>query len=176
MFLNDFSTQRFCLEELSESDFEFVYELVNTAGWIEFIGDKGVRSFEDAREYAKKMSDAPNIEWWNIKMVDTGCLAGVITFIKRDFLDHYDIGFALLPEFEGKGIAFEASKLVMDQAFGSGEHDVILGRTMKKNSKSINLLEKLGLKLLKESEDDKGVVNCVLKVEKEEYYSLMTQD
>lgn len=75
---------------------------------------------------------------------------GVITLIKKVYLDHHDIGFAFLPEYAGKGYAYEAAVSVLKDVINDPAHSTILATTVKDNSSSIKLLEKLGLRFEKE--------------------------
>ena len=70
---------------------------------------------------------------------------GVLTLLNRDGETHHDIGFALLPEFEGQGFALEASKAYLKQIKNLGMHKQILAITLAHNKRSIGLLMKLGL-------------------------------
>lgn len=75
---------------------------------------------------------------------------GIITFIKRDYLDHYDIGFAFLSKYTGKGYAYEATIAILKDVVKSPTHTHILATTVKGNVSSIKLLEKLGLRFDRE--------------------------
>ncbi len=103
----NFKTKRLLLDIVSTTDWNFISELVNTEGWIEFIGDKNIHSKEDSIAYINKILDNPNFTYWVIRLRDTNIPIGVVSFIKRDYLKYYDIGFALLPSFlPGKWICF----------------------------------------------------------------------
>ena len=78
-----------------------------------------------------------------LKLVNTPL--GIISFIKRDYLDHYDIGFAFLPQHTNKGYAFEAAKEVLSYALNDLKMPAIVATTLHENANSIHLLEKLGL-------------------------------
>ena len=49
--VNVVETDRLVLRRLSIDDAEFVLELLNEASFLRFIGDKGVRNLNDARDY-----------------------------------------------------------------------------------------------------------------------------
>jgi RimJ/RimL family protein N-acetyltransferase len=61
-------------------------------------------------------------------------------------LEHADIGFALLPEFEGTGYGYEAASATLAYAKKTLGLEKIAAITVKENVNSIHLLEKLGLK------------------------------
>lgn len=134
---------------MSLVDSKFICDLVNTPGWIEFIGDRNVNTIEDAEKYVLKILDNPASHYWITRLKDSLIPIGIVTFIKRDYLDFYDIGFAFLPEFTKNGYAYEASKAVLSEINSNTTHTVVLATTMAKNIKSIKLLEKLGLRFEK---------------------------
>ncbi|MEP7255080.1 MAG: GNAT family N-acetyltransferase [Ferruginibacter sp.] len=146
------TTNRLLIEPLAITDNTFILELVNSKGWLEFIGDRNVHSEDDAVAYIQKINDNPNVMYWVVRFKDNSTPAGVITFIKRDYLDHHDIGFAFLPAFANNGYAYEASKAVLSEAVKNSAHSYILATTMATNGSSIKLLEKLGLQFDKEIE------------------------
>lgn len=149
---NDYSTSRLTLKKLSEADASFILELVNSAGWIEFIGDRHVHSVEDAVAYIKKIKENKNINNWTVSLKDLQTPVGIISFIKREYLDHHDIGFAFLPQFSKKGFAFEAANAVLQDTLNNPLHTEVLASTLPHNKNSIHLLQKLGFVFIKEME------------------------
>jgi len=148
-------TERLTLNILTADDYEFIMAIVNTKGWIEFIGDRNVHSKDDALAYIQKINNTKNLTYWVVRITDTNLPVGIISFIKRKYLDHFDIGFAFLPEFSGKGYAYEAAKEVLSIAGRHPEYSSVLATTIPHNTKSIKLLTKLGLHFDKEIEVDK---------------------
>lgn len=141
-------TERLVLSELNSTDADFIFELLNTPEWIKFIGERNIRTITDANAYIKKIGDNPLTTYWAVKLKEEQLPIGVVTFMKRDYLDHYDIGFAFLKRFGKKGYAYEASKRLLDEV--SLQHKIILATVLKDNKNSIQLLERLGLKFDKE--------------------------
>jgi hypothetical protein len=47
-------TDRLRLRRLSSEDAEFILQLLNEPSWLRFIGNKGVRAIENARDYILK--------------------------------------------------------------------------------------------------------------------------
>jgi len=141
---NNFTTARLTLQPLTETDAAFICELVNSSGWIEFIGDRNVRSIADSIAYIQKINNNKNITYWTVKIKENQIAIGVVTFIKRDYLEHHDLGFAFLPQFSKKGYAYEAAKAVLDFYLSQHLHTAILASTLPHNINSTRLLEKLG--------------------------------
>jgi hypothetical protein len=85
-----------------------------------------------------------------VHLRETVTAIGIVTFIKRDYLEHFDIGFAFLPEHANNGYAYEAATAVLQDVMNDPYHKNILATTIKENKSSIKLLEKLGLSFEKE--------------------------
>jgi RimJ/RimL family protein N-acetyltransferase len=151
---NNYNTNRLSLNEILLNDAEFISELVNTPEWIKFIGDRNIRSIADANEYIQKIISNPNTNFWVVRIQDQQIPIGIITFIKRDYLEHYDIGFAFLAKHTKKGYAHEASIAILNDAIKNANHKQILATTVKENTNSIQLLEKLGLRFYKEIQNE----------------------
>lgn len=145
-----YQTERLDLRPLEMKDAVFIEELVNTQGWLAFIGDRNVHNRKDAEKYIQKILQNENVKYWIVCRNNDGSKIGVITFIKRDYLDHHDIGFAFLPQFSGQGYALEAAQVVLDAAKNEENHPIILATTNRENVNSIKLLGKLGLSFYKE--------------------------
>lgn len=146
-----FSTNRLILHKLSLEETEFIFNLLNTPGWIKFIGDRNIHNIAAAITYINKITGNPDIQYWTVKLKDDLTPIGIITFIKRAYLEHHDIGFAFLPAYANKGYAFEAASVVLESLLNN--HPTILATTIKNNTSSIKLLEKLGLKFNREIQE-----------------------
>lgn len=149
---------------LNLNDAEFIFELLNSEGWLKFIGDRNIKSTEDAQNYIQKIMDNPKINYWIVKFEDEKI--GMISFIKRDYLDHHDLGFAFLPEHSNKGFAYEAAEKVLQELLQDQNHKTILGTTKTDNRKSVKLLEKLGFHYIREIENE-GTMLSLYSIESE---------
>lgn len=142
-------TERLEFHHLSLSDTEFVIELLNTPGWIKYIGDRGIKTQEDAIQYivGGPVTSYQNNGFglWLIKLKGTNISIGLCGLIKRDYLEDVDIGYAFLPEYYGKGYAYEAAKAALDLARSEYQLKRVVAITSKDNERSIALLEKLGM-------------------------------
>lgn len=135
-------TERLLLKALAINDDEFIFELVNTEGWIKFIGNRNITSSNDAKTYIQKILHNENIFYWVVQLKEQDENIGLITFIKRDYLDHHDIGFAFLPRFFNKGYAYEASLALLKTLIDEVNPPHILATTIPENESSIKLLKK----------------------------------
>lgn len=149
-------TERLVLQRLTAGHEAFVLELLNSEGWIRYIGDRKVRTMEDAAAYIEKIVANPNIRYWVISPKQDLRPAGVVSLVKRDYLDHWDIGFALLPAFQGLHYAYESAMEVLKHAAATGKHTRFLATVLKENTASIALLEKMGLQFEKQILADIG--------------------
>ena len=138
-------TERLRVCCLQTSDAELIFNLLNSVGWLRFIGDRNIHTLEDAANYIETLNQKSNIVYWKVVENSTGNKLGIITLVKRDFLTHADIGFAFLPEYMGKGFACEATKAVLGFLFEHQIETMIMAITVSDNVPSIKLLEKLGM-------------------------------
>lgn len=159
-------TERMLLANASFDDSRFFRELMNSPNWIEFIGDRGIRNDQDAAKYIEDSlitSYAENgFGLYKMCLKDSGRPIGICGFIKRTYLDNPDIGFAILPQYEGKGYAYEAAMATM--AFGKSQLKLkkILAVTTEKNRKSRKLLSKIGLIEIGKIKPDNGETEFLL--------------
>jgi [ribosomal protein S5]-alanine N-acetyltransferase len=137
-------TKRLYLRPLHEKDSSFILELVNTKGWLEFIGDRKIYSLEDASEYIAMILHNHNYNYTVIEEKSTHIPIGVVSFLQRDNHLYPDLGFALLPEYEYQGFAFEACHTFLQYLKEHTSTDIIIGIAKSNNQKSIKLLQKLG--------------------------------
>ena len=149
---------------LSLNDAEFIFELLNSEGWLKFIGDRNIKSTEDAQNYIQKIMDNPKINYWVVRSGDEKI--GMMSFIKRDYLDHHDLGFAFLPEHSNKGFAYEAAENVLKELLQDPAYKIIFGTTNTDNRSSIKLLEKLGFHYIREIENE-GTTLSLYSIESE---------
>ena len=143
-------TERLVLRRITNDDAPFILELLNEPSFLEFIGDKGVRNLEDARNYILT-GPVASYERFGfglylvlLKAGDTPI--GMCGLLKRDSLPDVDVGYALRPGFWGQGYAFEAAAAVLAhgrEAFGLRR---IVAITSPDNAGSKALLEKLGMR------------------------------
>lgn len=140
---NEFITERLLLTELAAEQADFILELLNTEGWLNFIGDKNVHTSEDAAAYIEKINTSGYAKYWTVYHKDSNEPIGIVTLIKRDYLDYHDIGFAFLPRHSGKGYAFEAVKAVLSTLLTQPEYKMLTAVIIPTNQRSIGLLKKL---------------------------------
>ncbi len=156
-------TNRLVLKSLNLDDYVFIKNLVNTEGWIKFIGDRNIKTDDDAKNYIKKIQDNNAVKYWIVNLKDNNIAIGIITFIKRDYLEYHDLGFAFLPDFHKNGYAFEASTRVIQELKSNQSNSEILATTIPENKKSIELLEKLGFEFKESINNNDEILSVYLK-------------
>lgn len=137
-------TERLQLDIIRTDDAPFLSALVNSEGWLRFIGQRNVHSDADAVAYIQRMIGGPDATVHVIRLRDELQPVGCTTLIRRPWLDSPDIGYALLPQFEGKGYAREASTALLDTLRREGKLTEVLAITVPGNERSIGLLQRLG--------------------------------
>ena len=143
-------TDRLRLRLLSLDDAEFILRLLNEPSFIQHIGDRGVRTVDDARGYILKgpvtSYEKFGFGLWMVETRSTATPIGICGLLKRDVLEDVDIGYALLPEFWSQAYALEAAAGVMSYASETLGLKRVVAVTNSDNQSSIRLLEKMGFK------------------------------
>ncbi|MCF5867883.1 GNAT family N-acetyltransferase [Aeromonas veronii] len=154
------ASSRLILREMIATDAPFILELLNDGDFYRYIGDRGIRTLEQAQEYIQQ---GPAVSYaryghglYLVERKEDGASLGICGLIKRDALEQVDIGYAFLPQYRGQGYAIEAAQA----ALADGKSRLGIGQVVAivtpGNERSIGLLAKLGLvrsRLVKLSED-----------------------
>lgn len=144
-----FSTDRLHIRKITLKDAPFLFKLMNDKDWIQNIGDRGVHSIDDARNFIKNRFLTSYLEkgfgFYALTLKSGKEFIGIAGLIDREGLDFVDIGYGLLPQYRGYGYAFEATKAIYDFGLKSFELEKIIAIVNSNNQASINLLNKLGL-------------------------------
>ena len=148
-----FETERLSIRPTGIEDAAFVLALLNTPKWHKYIGDRKVHTQDQAIAYIENrmLSQLERLGYGNYTVIRKGDVTkiGTVGLFDREGLEGVDVGFAFLPEFEGKGYAFEASNKLMTIAKNDFGLETINAITVKENLSSQKLLEKLGLRFEK---------------------------
>ena len=143
-------TERLRLRELTADDAPFMFELVTDPSWIEFIGDRGWTSHDDARKALEEKYVAAYAEdgfgLWGVTLKGRDELMGICGLIKRESLEDVDVGFAFLPRHVGKGYASEGAAASLEYARTTLGLRRVVAITTPTNVRSIHVLEKIGLR------------------------------
>jgi [ribosomal protein S5]-alanine N-acetyltransferase len=146
-------TERLRLRKvIPEKDAAFFVEILNSPSFLKYVGDRKVRTIEDAIAYLENGVMKRYVEnghdGYMVELRETGESIGNCGLFKRAALDYPDIGFSFLPQHEGKGYGFESAQAVLGLA-RQLKIKRVLGITVAYNTRSIRLLESLGLRFEK---------------------------
>ncbi len=140
-------TERLILHKLTLNDTEFIIELVNSPGWLQYIGYRNIHTTDDAEKYLQdgplKSYDRNGFGLLLIQLKKTKATIGMCGLLKRDALPLPDLGYALLPAYEGKGYITEATSAYLNYVQQHLHLSKLLAITNLDNEKSIRVLEKL---------------------------------
>jgi len=141
-------TPRLTMRRFVPDDAPFVVTLLNDAAFLRFIGDRGVRTPDDALGW---ITNGPAASYarhghglYLVSLRNGGTPIGICGILRRDNLADPDLGFAFLPEFRSQGYGREAATAALRQAreaLGIGRIAAIVSPD---NAASIGLLRKLG--------------------------------
>jgi ribosomal-protein-alanine N-acetyltransferase len=143
-------TPRLLLHRLTTGDADFILHLLNEPSFLRFIGDKGVRTREDARRYIETgpmaSYDRFGFGLYRVGLRETGEPVGICGLLKREALEDVDVGFAFLPGFWSRGFALESASAVLAHERRTWGLKRVLAITSPDNEASIRLLGKLGFR------------------------------
>lgn len=146
-------TERLVLRRMSIDDAPFIVELLNDPSFVRHIGDRGVRTRDDACRYilTGPVSSYERLGFglYLVELKDGSVPIGICGLLKRDSLEHVDLGFAFLPRFRSRGYAFESASAVLAHARDTLGLQPILAITSEGNVASVRLLERLGFRFVR---------------------------
>lgn len=142
------NTERLHIRPFVLDDAPFILDLLNSPGWLEYIGDRNVHTTQDATAYLKDRLIASYQEhgfgFYCVEQLSDQAPIGMCGLAQRPYLHEPDLGFALLPDYAGKGYALEASVGVLQYALNVLHIRKLTAFTLPSNERSIRLLEKVG--------------------------------
>jgi len=141
-------SDRLTLREVELEDAPFILELLNTTGFIANIGDRGVRSEPEARDYITERVigsyQTHGFGMWLVVQTTLGLEMGLAGLVKRDGLDVPDVGYAFVPRAWGQGYAQEAAAAVLKHARDVMGIPKLAAITSAENYASMAVLRKIG--------------------------------
>ncbi|MBS0028114.1 GNAT family N-acetyltransferase [Chitinophaga sp. 22321] len=146
-----FETPRLQLRTFASSDDTFILELLNTPSWLQYIGDRQIKTLADAQRYILnnllRLYAEQGYGAWVVVLKDTGKPIGICGLFKRKYLEQPDLGFAFLPEAEGQGYGYEAATGTLAYTKQQLELPRLFAITQPDNHRSVRLLERSGFTL-----------------------------
>jgi len=146
-------TQNLILVKLRKEDAPFILELVNSPGWLQYIGDRNVHSILDAEHYLQngilKCYEEYGFGFWLVKDSIKNQKLGICGITKRESLDFPDIGFAFLSEYQSMGYGYEAAMATLKYVKENLRLEKIVAIANIENVASNTLLKKIGMRFEK---------------------------
>lgn len=145
------TTERLALREMTTADAPFVVELLTDPAFLKYIGDRGVRTLDDARRYIeagpRAMYARLGFGLWIVETRDGAVPTGICGLLERDSLPAPDVGYAFLPAYRGLGYAAEAARACCEFGFREQGLARVLAIVSPGNAASTRVLEKIGFRL-----------------------------
>jgi [ribosomal protein S5]-alanine N-acetyltransferase len=146
----ELETPRLSLRRLEFDDAPFLVGLLNQPSFLANIGDRGVRNIDDAHRYLREgpmaMYERFGFGLWLLARKPDAAAIGMCGLLRRDTLPDVDVGYALLPEYWGRGYAFEAVDATLRHAAAKFGLRRVIAVVSEGNSASIRVLEKAGMR------------------------------
>jgi RimJ/RimL family protein N-acetyltransferase len=141
-------TARLTVRHFERADAAFILELLNEPSWLQYIGDKDIRTLEDAERYIQDVLLAMyarlGFGLYLVEVTESGEPLGMCGLVKREKLADVDLGFAFLSRFWGHGYAYESAAAVVSHAKTRLGLDRLVAITLPTNQAAGKLLRKLG--------------------------------
>jgi RimJ/RimL family protein N-acetyltransferase len=143
-------TDRLLLRHMTEDDAQFFLELLNEPGWINNIGDRGIRTVEECAAYITRVYVAGyeknGFGLYLVELKETDEPVGICGLVKRDSLENVDVGFAFKERYWRRGYAAESAAAALEYGHNTLGIERIVAITSQTNHGSARVLEKIGLK------------------------------
>lgn len=160
-------SERLTLRYLCLEDTEWIIALLNDPDFLRFIGDRQVRSADDACRY---LADGPLASYrrhgfglYAVTLKEGGAAIGMCGLLQRGNLSDPDLGFAFLPAYRSQGFAREAADAVLGYARDRLSFTRVLAIVDPENVRSVRLLEGLGMRRAGTlPADDDNSLDCYL--------------
>ncbi|WP_343565340.1 GNAT family N-acetyltransferase [Sphingobacterium sp.] len=160
-------TDRLLLKPIELSDLQDLYHLRTNPQVAKYIQRDVNKNIDDIRQFIALV--IKNNFYFTIRTLERNEFIGTITLWNIDrSINYAEIGYELLPEFQGKGLMSEAVKAMLDYAFNKAGFEVIEAHTHRENTASRRLLERVGFKLLPDKIDRDNLDIVVYEINKTE--------
>lgn len=138
------------LRLVTEHDAQLLYDLMTANNWLSHIGDRGIKTLEDARQYISNRMhpDLHEKGFVNHVIIDSETReeVGTCSLHNREGVEGLDVGYAILEKYEGKGYATTSARMMVDLAFDEHDAEIVRAITTDSNIGSCRVLEKIGFK------------------------------
>lgn len=144
-------TPRLLLRHATLDDAPSFLALLTSDGFVRGVGDRGVRTLDDARAYVQARCvdayAADGYAGYAVVRARDGAFVGQAGLVQRAPHAAVELGYALLPSFYGHGYAREAAEATLDLARARGL-DSLDAVVLPGNVASLRVLDALGFALV----------------------------
>lgn len=151
--MRNYETERLILKPADLEDADFFLKLYNLPSFIKHIGDRNLRTKEDAENYITNrfLPQIKKLGFGNYVVIhkELNEKIGAVGVFVREGIDVPDIGFSFFPDFEGKGYAYESAVNLMEIVKTEFGIEKLSAMTSDENLSSQKLIERLGLEFKK---------------------------
>ena len=151
-------TERLTLTPItsSEEDANILIKSFNNPLFIKYVGNRNINNILEGIDYINNrfmpMFNEYNFGTYVIRLKESTQPIGLCGFYKRDYLEHFDIGYSFSQEYNGCGFGLEAVKSLLEFGTTTLKLDKILAIITPEHERSINLIKKLGFEFVKKIE------------------------
>lgn len=165
--MSELETKRLLLRPITVKDAPFYLKVMNSPKWYQYIGDRHIYTLEATEHYLEQrmLTQWERLKYGNYIVYVKPPLApaqktgegeeeeqeedlpqpvGCVGLFTREGLEGADLGYAFVPEGEGKGYATEASQRLIEEAFEVFQLPYLNGFTTDDNVPSQKVLDRLG--------------------------------
>ncbi len=136
------------MRRVTLDDADLMLAIWNDPSFVRYVGDRGIRTVAEARhalsEGALQLYERYGYGPFCLVRKPDGTRIGICGLFRRVNLEDPDIGFALLPQYCGAGLGWEAAHAVIQHARDDLGIEVLTAIVSPDNAVSIGLIEKLG--------------------------------
>jgi ribosomal-protein-alanine N-acetyltransferase len=151
MKFSNLTTERLFLRELLPEDAEEIFRLRTDESVNKYVDRAKAITIDDAHNFIQMVqSNAAKDEaiMWALTLIGEAKLIGTIVYWHIEWENcKAEIGYEMLPEYQGKGLMTEAVKKVIEFGFEELKFKTVTAEPKENNERSIRLLEKLDFKL-----------------------------
>ncbi|MCT3649472.1 GNAT family N-acetyltransferase [Elizabethkingia anophelis] len=163
-------TERLLLRELNSDDAGDFFNLNENPNVIKYTGDKAFQNIDEAREFLENYQDyrLNGYGRWAVMSKENNEFVGWCGLKYNSSTDETDVGFRFFEHYWNKGFATESAGACIDYGFKNLNLNTVVGRAMQDNAASVKILEKLGMKYVRDFEFD-GHKGVICKIESRDF-------
>ena len=155
-------TERLIIRHWREDDWLLVRPMSLDPEVMQYIGHYQPWSEDETRQFvSNRMSDYERNGWtmWPLMLKEADAFIGYCGFLRRmygEYKGEVEIGYALARDAWGRGLAAEAGTTILKYGFESLNFERVIASARPENARSIRVMEKMGMRSIGLSLNNKG--------------------